>query len=259
MINKSLDDIDAIISNLKADPLKKSVGDEGVNPEEVSNDTPPEEETQEGNPEEGAAEEGTEEGAEEGNPEEGAPEDTDNEEEEEAQKSLESTLNSNESVRKALEVSEFLSELVKSISTTIDGHNAELNKSLVATNQTHDMLAKSFQGIAKAQKAILEMQVGLNKSMQTIEGRLTKIEGQPQMRKSVPSAKALDKSFNASASLNNKPNNGGTTLTKSQASAKLTEAFHAGDSSVMNDILALEGTGSMDAISAHGREVLGIK
>lgn len=256
LISKSLDDIDNIIAQVegnKADDISKSVGDnEEVPPEEVSNDTPADNE--------GAGDAGDEGGEGEPGDEGGEPTDTDEEGgDDSVEKSLEQELNANENVRKALEVSEFLSEMVKSISTVIESQRTDLNKSVQSTKDTQEIMAKSFQGMVKAQVAILGMQSDLSKSLKAINTRLAKIEAQPQVRKSAAtatSAKPIEKSFAASLGGAPKADN---KLTKSQASAKLFAAYNSGDAAVMNDILALEGTGDFNSLSLHGKEVLGIQ
>lgn len=258
MINKSLDQIDDLVAKAtEVESLSKSAQ---PNPEDVSEDTPDDQEG-EGNeggagaaaPEEG--EPGTGGEPEDAEDNEGEPEeDTDEQGGEGTEKSLKGSLAASDNVRKALEVSEFLTNLVDSMSNVIDGQRADINKSVAAATETQQLMAKSFQGIAKAQVAILDLQLGLSKSMKDINSRLTRIEKQPQVRKSA-SSRPIEKSFANSSGGTQTPQNGNQ-LSKAEASTRLMAAFEQGDASLMSDILALEGTGDLNSISLHGRQVL---
>jgi hypothetical protein len=74
-------------------------------------------------------------------------------------------------------------------------------------------------------------------------------------RKSVPSAKAIEKSFAASAG--NKPVN--EKLSKSMALNELSKAIDEGKTQFISDILALEGTGDFSALSAEAKHMLNIQ
>lgn len=252
LINKSLDDIDALIEDLKNNSEVEVVS-KGMNlpPEEVSEDTPedtPEEET----PEEGGEPMGdVEEGGEEGMGEEEEEEDEDDMDD--VDKSLESTLKGNDNVRKALEVSEFLDELVKGLSTILTGHKAEIQKSITSSEYSSEIIAKSMQGLFKSQKAVIETITDLSKSNAALLKRLGKLEAQPLVRKSVQTAQALDKSFGTSTTEAT-----GSKLSKSQAVMKLTEAYEKGNSDLRNDILALEGTGDFGVLTDNAKHLLGL-
>src|SRR5690606_38462863 len=110
LINKSLDEIEALATNLESDISK---AEPNANPEEVSEDA------EAPTPEEGAEDNAPEEGEGDGADTDTDSEGEEDEEEDEFEKSLEDTLKSNESVAKSLEVSEFLTEFVKSISDVL--------------------------------------------------------------------------------------------------------------------------------------------
>jgi hypothetical protein len=259
IISKSLDEIDEIV-----DKVSKSQDDEDLSAGDVSEDAPQEEDNQEdqeqptdndGGGEDAPAEDG------DGDPNN---EDTDadqegeqdSDEDENVEKSLEDTLNSNSSVKKALEVSEFLQELVKGISTSIKSQGSTLAKSILdSANDSNELLAKSIVGIAKGQRAVLETQVELLKSVKAMGKRIQQLESQPMVRKSVANAQPVQKSFQASAGQVPAKTN---SLTKSQASAKLMVSYESGNHDILGDILALEGTGSFDALSDKAKAVLNI-
>lgn len=262
IISKSLDQVETILSQIKAeaedDTINKGMNNNEPEPDDVSENAPESEEGTE-NPEEG--EEGTE------NPEEGNEEGTDideeeGNEEEDTEKSLESALSEDEGVRKALEVSEFLTQLVKSISTVIGDQRVDINKSLEATTHQGEILAKSFEGLAKSQKAVLETQVELLKSVRKLNTRIDGLEKQPLTRKSMPNTKAVEKSFKASVGATGNTNVGtsanseGTTLSKSEAVTILTNEFSKGNSSITSDILALESTGDFNVLSQSAKAIL---
>jgi hypothetical protein len=249
IINKSLDEIDAIVSEIKKGnteaELSKAVGDEDLAPEDVSDDAPAADDGTEGAGDDaGAGDEGVGDDADvdtDAEPEQNEQED------EEVEKSLEGTLKSNDNVKKALEVSEFLDTLVKGISGDLLAQRAELSKSIESTSHSNELLAKSFVGIAKSQRVVLETQAELLKSVRALSTRLQKIEAQPQVRKSVataPQAQVLEKAFggdNAAAS---------TQLSKSQVSAKLFQGIQEGKVT-QDELLAFESLGTMGALSAN--------
>jgi hypothetical protein len=248
MINKSLDEIDAIVDEInkgeELEVIAKAQKDQDVTPEEVSEDAPQGEESDE-----------------EVDPEQEEPGDVDSEEqedtgeeeeEEEYEKSLEKDMKGNEGVRKALEVSEFLDELVKSMSKIIEGQRSDIVKSIESTDSSNQLLAKSFTGIAKSQKTVLETQVKLMKSMRSLTDRIGTLESQPLTRKSLSGAKAVEKSFQASAGDIPKE----ATLTKSMALTTLTAEFEKGNKGFINDILALESTGNFNSLSQDAKNLL---
>lgn len=251
MINKSMEEIDAIIDNVKKSQeeevdLQKSHPEDDVSPEDISDSHVP------GDNEEDETDNEDNEGV--------AP-DTDNEPDdvdEDYQKSLASELGSNESTSKALEISEFLQELVKSMDTVIDDRVQSIHKSLAdSSDLSNSLLAKSVRGLALGQKAVLETNAEILKSFKALNKRVKELESQPVVRKSVSTpAQIIEKSFDSS--LGNKPESKGNSLTKSQASAKLTAAYESGNAGVLNDILALEGTGNFESLSDEGKQVLGL-
>lgn len=238
IIGKSLEEIDAIVTQHTEDVSK------ALTPDEVSSDTP--EEGQEA-PDAGA--------------DDNADADVDNEPEEdeaadeEVEKSLEAELKGNEPVRKALEVSEFLDNLVKGISGKLLASEQAINKSLEANNSANEVLAKSFEGIAKSQKVVLDTQVALLKSIQQLGKRMEQLESQPQVRKSVSSAKVIDKSFEQSAGAPAAPSN---QLSKSEISAKLFQGVQDGKVE-SHELLAFESLGSVGALSSQAKTYLNIK
>ncbi len=255
LINKSLDDIENMVKSMEKaeeEQISKALPQDDATPDEVSNDTPPPaEEDQDQAP------------TEEGNGDD-ADVDTDTEAEEneqeddEVEKSLEDTMKGNEGVRKALEVSEFLDELVKGISTVIGNQGATLSKSISSNEQSQALLAKSFKGIVDSQKAVLTVTGNLQKSIHALTERLEAVESQPLVRKSVPNAKALEKSFPASTGAQNSGNTANNTLSKGVAVQRLSDEVVKGNSSFMNDVLALEGSGNFDSLSADAKTFLGL-
>ena len=256
MIKKSLDEIDTMADNFET--LSKAQSGEELAPNDVSEDAP--EPTQEEGTD--GADEGGEPTPDEGNQDEG---DTDNDsegeedeaEDEEVEKSLEADMKKNGDVKKALEVSEFLNQLVKSIATVLETHTDGLQKSMQSTDHSNDLLAKSLLGMTKAHQTIMKSQSELHKSISEINKRLDDMSHQPVVRKSVASsAQPIEKSFDASVGNPiTKPT--GNTLSKSQASAMLMSAYSGGNTEIMTDILALEGTGNFDALSPEARAILG--
>lgn len=256
LINKSLDEIESLVKGMETaeeEQISKAVPQEDATPDEVSQDTPPP----------------TEDGQEDQQPtDEGAGDDADvdtdteseenEQEDDEVEKSLEDTMKGNEGVRKALEVSEFLDELVKGISTVIGNQGATLSKSISSNEQSQALLAKSFKGIVDSQKAVLTVTSNLQKSIHALTERLEAVESQPLVRKSVPNAKAIEKSFPASTGAQNSGNTASNTLSKGVAVQRLSEEVMKGNSSLMNDVLALEGSGNFNSLSAEAKTFLGL-
>ncbi|MMZ43516.1 hypothetical protein D1872_50680 [compost metagenome] len=251
IINKSLDEIDAMVAEINkgiteddTDLVKAVGGDESApTPDEVSEDAPTETEDESAGDEEPTGDDGDVDDDTE--PEE------DEAEDEEVEKSLEDTLKDNASVKKALEISEFLDTLVKGISADLSNHSERINKSLQSTDEATQLLAKSFEGIAKSQKAVLTTQVELMKSVKALTKRLQKLEAQPQVRKSVASStQVVEKSFanSASAGVPAVSGAGNMSLSKAQISAKLLAGVQEGkvDSS---DLIAFDSLGTINAIS----------
>lgn len=250
IISKSLNDLDAVLESIKneetTEDLTKGLpmqNNKQPNPEDVSKETP--ENTEEGN------EEQQEEEPEEGNEEQNEEQDTD----EDTEKSLD--LKADDNVRKALEVSDFLTGLVNGLTNTIKTQNDSLTKSIKTTEDATLSLAKSFEGIAKAQKVTLELTADITKSIKALRKDMELIKSQPMNRKSVASSKVevIEKSFTTG---DNKPAKTDK-LTKSQASNILMQKHSEGNTALMGDILALEGTGDFGALSDMAKGLLGLK
>jgi hypothetical protein len=263
-ISKSLDEIEALteqFSKSKAtekaeDTISKAQDDEDLNAGDVSEDAPQEdneEAPEQEAPQEDAPEDGQDESSEDSDADAEPEQDTD--EDEDVEKSLEDDLKSNDSVKKALEVSEFLDTLVKSISEKVDGHSQAITKSLQAQENTQELVAKSLMGIVKGTKAVLEQNAELQKSVRVLNKRLKAIEEQPMVRKSVSSAQAINKSFEASAGNKPKPTN---ELSKSQISAKLMQAVEQGNTALTTDVLAFDATGKVETLSNEAKTILGL-
>lgn len=271
LLSKSLDDIDNLVKSHEADQLAKGLGQD-PNPEDVSEDAP-EEGTEEG------MEEGQE-GGEEQAPEDDQaeePEDTDTdadteqeentEEDEDVEKSLYNKLSDdNENIRKSLEVSEYLDALTKGISSILEGHSDNIQKSLASTESNQMLLAKSFQGIIDTQRIVLGSTSELSKSVAAISStvnalanRLEVAEKTPLVRKSVASAsvKPLEKSF-ANTQQTATPANAGSDMNKSVALQKLTAEAETGNTAYNSDILALESTSNLNVLSSDARKFLGL-
>lgn len=253
VISKSLDDIEEMVKSLEEkeeDTISKGMDDKDEDAKNVSEDAPEDGDNQDNNQDDNQDEDADNEG------EEDADQDDDYE------KSLSNELNKNENARKALEVSEFLQELVKSLDvvlskafTSTDGINKSITDS---ANNSNELLAKSVQGLVKANKAVLDSNKRVQKSLDDISGRLAKIEKQPMTRKSVASSKAqpIEKSFEASLGGEPTPSN---KLSKGQAVATLTKSWREGNKAVQNDILALESTGNFETLSAEAKSLLGMQ
>lgn len=253
IISKSLNEIDDIINS--ASDINKS-----IKPGEVSEDAP-----QEGEEGTGEGEEGTEEeGAEEGTEEEGTDTDTDevgdgdNDEDDVEKSELETDLAKSENASSALEVSDFLAELVKSIANVINNQRMDINKSMESTNHQGELLAQSFSGLAKSQRAVIQTQAELAKGLNMIAEKLDAYMGQPMARKSKPSVQIVEKSFKSSLG-DSKGGKGVESLTKSEALQKLTSEFSNGNPSLASDVLAFESTGDFNILSPQAKTVLGIK
>lgn len=250
MINKSLDEIDAMAKSLEQ--YEQDLSKSEVSPEEISNDTPApstEEGTEEGGEE--PTEEGAEEPTGEGTEEE---DDTDEVPEEGFDKSLAEELNEDDDVRKALEVSEFLDTLVKGISDRLLAHDDSIAKSLQGTDKSNKLLAKSFHGIVETQKAVVKSQTVLSKSIADLTRRLDTLEHSPVVRKSVATTRdqVIEKSFagNTGTAANNN-----MALSKSEAVEKLTIEC-ATRPELVQDVLALESTGDFNTLSALAKSIL---
>jgi len=270
IISKSLDEIEAMAKDFENNlSISKAQGDEDLSAGQVSEDAPTgdegegEEPTQDADTDTGEGGEPTgDEGEEPTDTDEG---DTDNDsegeedeaEDEEVEKSLSSIMNSKPDVKKALEVSEFLNELVKSLDTVLNTHNDGLQKSMQASEQSNDLLAKSLLGLTKAHQTIMKSQSELHKSVQEINKRLDSISQQPVVRKSVASSvQPIQKSFEASqGNAPQAPTN--DTLSKAEISSKLMTAFNSGNKDIMPDILAFEGTGNVNALSPEAKAIIG--
>lgn len=247
MINKSLDEIDNLA--VMSEELVKSEDSKEVSPSDVSEDAPKENESSEeekDNQDDPVSSQEDTDADSEGQEDAG--------EEEETEKSLKSILEDNDDVKKSLEVSDFLQELVKGVSAVLEQHGASLSKSIQGNSQTQEYLAKSFEGIVKSQQVIVKATSSLQKSVAELTSRLEKVESTP-VRKSVTSTKAIEKSFDHSAGGNvekDKPQ-----LTKSQISSKLFQGVQE-QKFGHNDLLAFESTGSIQTLSPEARNYLGL-
>lgn len=264
MIGKSLDELEQISNQYSTEEedtegeVSKAQSD-NTNPDNISDNTPVPEESEgdEGEEDESVDEAGEQEDDTEEYEADDEDEHEEGEEEEETEKSLEDHMRSDDNVKKALEVSEFLDSLVKSLSETIQDQREDLNKSLEAQEQHNELLAKSFKGIAESQKVVLQTSAGLLKSVDSLSSRIKKIERQPKTRKSMPSAKAIEKSFNTEDTNSGSEQNS-QKLDKSMALSKLTNAVQKGEGNYTSDILALESTGDFNSISNEARSYLNI-
>lgn len=261
VISKSLDNLDTIAEDLQKsveepkeeDKVSKAQGDEDLQSGDVSEDAPQPE--QDEAPEEDAPEAEA--------PQEDADADADSEpeqdtdEDEEVEKSVESDLRKSDNSAKALEVSPFLEEMVKSIDATIKAHTEMLNKSMLESRTHQDeSLVKSVQGIFKSQEAIMKSQVALSKSLEAFNSRLDRLENQPVVRKSVTNkSQVVEKSFNDSIGIS-----GGSsdTISKSEATSRLMVEFEKGNSGIMQDILGLEAGKDVSNLSDSAKQILGL-
>lgn len=257
VINKSLNTLDSIAEDMQKsvgepkeeDKVSKAVGDEDLQSGDVSEDAPQPEQEDEA-PQEEAPEEDADADA-DSEPEEDADED------EEVEKSVESDLRKSENSSKALEVSPFLEDMVKSIDATIKAQTEAIHKSLLESrSHTDESLVKSVQGIFKSQESILKSQVALSKSLEALNSRLNTLENQPVVRKSVTSkAQVVEKSFNDSIGISGGASN---QISKSEATSKLMAEFDKGNSAVMQDILGLESGKDVAHLSDNAKQILGL-
>ncbi|AYP68578.1 hypothetical protein EalM132_00066 [Exiguobacterium phage vB_EalM-132] len=259
LISKSLDNLETMADLVKSEPevqeLSKSQDDENLNAGEVSEDAPAPE--QEDAPQEEA------EAPQEDAPEEEGDVDADSEPEEdtdedEVEKSIESDLRKSENSAKALEVSDFLGDMVKSLDATLKHHTDSISKALEAVREENsEALVKSVEGIFKSQESIMKSHVAMHKSVNAINERLDKLEQQPVVRKSVTNkAQIVEKSFNDSIGVTNGASN--SKLSKSEASSKLMTAFSGGNTDLMQDVLALDAGKDINDLSDNARSVLGL-
>lgn len=132
------------------------------------------------------------------------------------QKSFKTSLTEDDdTIEKALEVSDFLDTLVDTLTESIDGFNSELRKSL----GQNDTIIKSLKTTAEVTKALAE-EVKENRDLiKSLQNSIEEWANQPIGRRSVLNKRDL-KTINKSQGDNNK----GETLTKSQILDKLVEA-----------------------------------
>lgn len=254
LISKSLEDIDALVAQFSpkgADTIAK-----GLQPDDVSNDTPADDDQDDAAPD--ATDDSVDDGS--GDDVDAGADDGDQDQDDEpvededqdTQKSITSDITTTDSVKKALEVSEFLRDLVGGLSSVIESQHSELSKSLAATDSAQTLLAKSFEGIAKSQRVVLETQAEILKSVKGLSKRIKSLEEQPVVRKSVGNAsQVIDKSFGGTPAATN-------TLSKSEAVSKLMVGVRSGRADLTQDVLALESVGDLNALSAVGKQFLGI-
>lgn len=262
IISKSLDELDVLINasgkTEDTQVLSKAKDDEDISPDDVSENAAPAVDDGTQSPGDIEQAEDDTDGAADTDEEDVTSDDLDEDDDEDTQKSLATELNGNENVKKALEVSEFLQDLVKGLDAVITDRTDSISKSVIQTSdESNELLAKSIVGIAKGQKAVLETNAEILKSFKAMNARMSTLEAKPAVRKSVAQAnQVIEKSFEASSG--DAPATKSSTLSKSEASAKLMAAYEGGNQSVMNDILALDGTGNLDSVSDAGRAVLGL-
>jgi len=241
IISKSLEQIDSILEDTNEQDVKKAMNDRDPMPSEVSDEVDDKEDDREDEDQQHEEPDGDE-------------YDRENEEEDEpVEKSLVEELESKDNVRKALEVSEFLSELVNGISTLIDAQRADLGKSMEASNQYSDTLNKSLNIMMKSQRAILETQGELAKSLGKLNKRISNLESQPTGRKAALSV--VEKSFKDSIGAGESKNEP-KTLTKSQAMTILTDGLYGNKGVTAQDIVSYESLGDPRYLSPSAQALL---
>jgi hypothetical protein len=163
--------------------------------------------------------------------------------EEEQEKSFaEKAVESSENLRKAIEVSDFLSDLVEEVGKAIDGLKSEvrgrldgIEKSLADAGNLRAQVTEAF---SMSMKGLLDLVKSSSVNLEDLKKSIDELGSQPvHGRKS--KLTVLEKSFNANENEN--------TLTKSQILSTLTEMVISGQEGVTaNDIVRFESGGSLN-------------
>jgi hypothetical protein len=227
---KSVEELETISESL----LRKSQEeDKELDPEDIVKD------------EDSIKEDDTEEKSEEEEEEEEEKSEDEDEDEEEVEKSLQGFFEEEE-LKKGMDISDFLCAFIEANVQSLGELQNTITKSISATRDTDEVLAKSFIAIAKIQKSLSNRTDKLHsmvKSMldgqQELLDRMESIESTPQMRKSVRNIKTMDRDFQKS--LGKSDIDERQLLTKSQVSSALLSLFQEGDKTItQGDILAVD-------------------
>lgn len=264
---EELDNSEENIQQETAEELEKSEAtekDEDLKPEDISENTPEDkveeaddegEESKEEDEEPAKEDEDDDEGEEvkkslEADKEPEVEEKTDEvDEKEELEKSIHSTFESNEEIKKSIDASEFLSAVTEVISKSL----AEVVYSLQGTSQqsidSNDVLAKSLQASLSLNKAMSdelnlvksqneELRKSIAEGFDEIKRQMEELSHQPvSMRKSVANVSVHERNFQKSLS----GANGVEPLSKSEVLAKLNTLMYSGNPLVQpSDIISYE-------------------
>jgi len=151
------------------------------------------------------------------------------EDKKEAEKSFAETVKENETIKKSVEVSDFLKDLVDSLGTHVDGIRSDISKSV-------DAQAEISKGIIVALTEIV-------KSVDGLMQRTTELEKTPETKKSI-TATGVERGFAKSGEEENKK------LSRDEVCQKLTDAVMMnksinGQEVTLHDVNKFEATGQM--------------
>ena len=230
---KSLDALEELADEQLAksveieDEAEKDYLLKGVKPDEIAEEGDDEKEDKEDEKDEDASEE-----------EDEKDEDGDDEEDEpKIEKSFNEEIAEDETIKKGLDESEFLSAFARLQGASIDELRLSVAKSLFASEKTASVLAKSFAAIIKSQEVSQDIISKQGEVIKSLQERLDGVEKTPKARKSA--VNAIEKSFNASVGVP-------TELSKSQVSEKLTALAMSGQNGVtIEDVVNYESTGNL--------------
>jgi hypothetical protein len=203
-LNKALDQLETLVKGCGSDDKSVTKGDEG-------DDKDPTYREDEGKEDE---KEDTEDGAD---------------------KSFAASIEDSESIKKGLEVSEFLNDLVSLVSASVDGVRGQVVKGFKHQDDVNSTIAKSMTTIAKSISAMAE-------SVKEVVGRMDELEKQPATVKKSITAVGVERRFVEDEQK--------TTMSKAMISQKLNDAVMKGEviggcTVTAHDAIKFESTGQL--------------
>lgn len=168
--------------------------------------------------------------------------DEDEEEEEETEKSFfDEFVESDDTIEKALEVSDFLEALVGSIGVSMDGFSNTLTKSLTKQDKVNTALAQSLQASGELLKSMGEKLEAQDELIKSLQEAVEQFSNQPIGRRAVTNAReyqTIAKSLDGTNSNN--------TLSKSQVIDLLVKGVEKGEIDPLQ-VTKYELTGQLSA------------
>lgn len=173
---------------------------------------------------------------------------------------LQKSMSGTEAGQDAFEVSEFLEQLVKSISDVMGAFDVKLQKSMTSTDAANEIIAKSFgvmtttqSELAKSCNGLQDLLKSMGSQVEALETKINDMEMSPVMKKSVTNLKDLDvtpKNFAKSLG------DGSQQLSKSDTMAILNNLCVKGDTVIPLDIISYEsGAPLRDEVVARLNQV----